>query len=336
MTSKVSKMARKVIFRETGGPEVLKVENVEIPAPGPQEVRIQVKAIGINRADSMYRQGNYIEQPVFPAGIGYEAAGIVESVGSEVAGWKQGDIANVMPGFSLHNYSTYGELVLVPAYTLQRYPSSLSYEEAASLWTSFISMYGILVDAGNMKKDDVVLINAASSSAGLAAIQLVNYLGGISIAVTSSASKREAILKSGAQHVIVSSEQDLTVEVSKITSGKGANFVLDPVGGPLFEKLVSAIAERGQVFLYGALSHQPTLLPAFIVLSKLPVIKGYNAMDVMGNPEALKAGIKLITDGINQGKLKPLVALSYPITEVVKAHEAIEANNHTGKIVLSV
>ena len=336
MSSNVSKMALKVIFRETGGPEVLKVENVEIPAPGPQEVRIQVKAVGINRADSMYRQGNYVEQPVFPAGIGYEAAGIIESIGSEVTGWKQGDVVNVMPGFSLHNYSTYGELVLVPAYTLQRYPASLSYEEAASLWTSFISMYGILVAAGDMKKGDAVLITAASSSAGLAAIQLVNFLGGISIAVTSTASKREAILKAGAKHVIVSSEQDLTVEVSKITSGNGANFVLDPVGGPLFEKLVSALAERGQVFLYGAMSDQPTFLPAFGVLSKLPVIRGYNAMDVMSNPEALKAGIRLIIDGVSQGKLKPLVAQSFPIAQVVQAHKAMEGNKHIGKIVLSL
>jgi NADPH:quinone reductase-like Zn-dependent oxidoreductase len=336
MSSNLSKTARTVIFRETGGPQVLKVENVEIPAPGPQEVRIRVKAIGINRADVMYRNGLYMEQPVFPAGIGYEAAGIIESVGAEVVDWKEGDVVNVMPAFSLNQYSTYGELILVPAYTLQKYPGSLSYEEAASLWTSYISMYGILVKDAEIKNGDSVLITAASSSAGLAAIQLVNFLGGISIAITSSASKRDIIVQAGAQHVIVSAAQDLVTEVNRITSGKGANIVLDPVGGPMFEKLIAATAERAKVFVYGAMSNEPTLLPMFDVLSKLPVIKGYSAVEIMSDPAALQAGIRLIIDGVNQGKLKPLVARSFPITQVVEAHMAIEANQHIGKIVLSI
>jgi len=336
MSSNSSKTARTVIFRETGGPQVLKVEKVEIPAPGPQEVRIRVKAIGINRADVMYRNGLYIEQPVFPAGIGYEAAGIIESVGAEIVGWKEGDVVNVMPVFSLNQYATYGELILVPAYTLQKYPESLSYEEAASLWTSYISMYGILVKAAEINSGDSVLINAASSSAGLAAIQLVNFLGGISIAITSSASKQEALLQAGAQHVLVAATQDLVAEVNRITSGKGANIVLDPVGGPLFEKLIAATAERAKVFVYGALSPEPALLPIFDVLSKLPVIKGYSAVDILSDPGALQAGIRLIIDGISQGKLKPLVARSFPLAQVVEAHIALEANRHIGKIVLSV
>lgn len=336
MINNLSKTARTVIFRETGGPQVLKVENVEIPAPGPQEVRIQVKAIGVNRADTMYRKGLYMEQPVFPAGIGYEAAGIIESVGAEVTGWKDGDVVNIMPAFSLNQYTTYGELILVPAYTLQKYPESLSYEEAASLWTSFITLYGILVEAAKMKTGDSVLITAASSSAGLAAIQLVNFLGGTSIAVTSTAAKQDALFQAGAQYVIVPSEQDLVAEVYRITAGKGANIILDPVGGSLFEKLIAASAERAQVFLYGVLSHEPTLLPMLDILTKLPVIKGYTALDVMSNFEALQAGIRLIIDGVSQGKLKPLVARSFPITEVVEAHMAMEANQHIGKIVLSL
>jgi NADPH:quinone reductase-like Zn-dependent oxidoreductase len=315
---------------------VLQVEKVEIQAPGAQEVRIQVKAIGVNRADTMYRRGLYIEHPVFPAGLGYEAAGIVESVGAEVTAWKPGDVVNVMPAFSLNQYATYGELIVVPAYTVQQYPASLSFEEAASLWTSFISMYGILVAAAGMKAGDAVLITAASSSAGLAAIQLVNFLGGTSIAVTSSSAKREGLFQAGAQYVIVSSEQDLVAEVQQITTGKGANIVLDPVGGPLFEKIIAATAERGQVFVYGAMSYEPTLLPMFDVLTRLPVIKGYTALDVMSDPAALQAGISLILEGVRQGRLKPLVARTFPMAAVAEAHRAMEAGEQIGKIVLSV
>ncbi len=100
--SDLSKMSKTVIFHEAGAPEVLKVEQVKVSYPGPQEVRIQVKSIGINRADAMYRQGMYIENPIFPAQLGYEAAGTVEAVGSEVSNIAVGDVVNVVPGFSLH------------------------------------------------------------------------------------------------------------------------------------------------------------------------------------------------------------------------------------------
>src|SRR5882757_6016288 len=121
--SNLSKTARTVLFTAVGGPEVLKVEKVEIPAPGAQEVRIQVKAIGLNRADVMYREGNYVEQPVFPAKLGYEAAGIIEAIGDDVTGFAIGDVVSIVPAFSLNSYATYGELIIVPAYTLQKHPS---------------------------------------------------------------------------------------------------------------------------------------------------------------------------------------------------------------------
>lgn len=127
--SDLSKISKTVVFHETGKPEVLKIEQLEVPAPGPQEVRIQVKSIGINRADAMYRQGMYIENPVFPAKLGYEAAGIIEAVGSEVTNLSVGDVVNVIPGFSLHNYSSYGEYILMPSYAVHKYPDNLSYDD---------------------------------------------------------------------------------------------------------------------------------------------------------------------------------------------------------------
>src|SRR5882757_2422190 len=199
--SNLSKTAKTVVFSALGGPEVLKIEKLEIPAPGAQEVRIQVKAIGINRADSMYREGFYPEKPVFPrAKLGYEAAGIIEAIGDGVTGFAIGDVVSIVPAFSLNAYATYGELIVMPAYTLQKHPSNLSFEEAASIWTSFISMYGLLVDAAKIKAGQTVIITAASSSAGLAAIQFTNLMGGISIGVSSSAGKREALLNAGAKH----------------------------------------------------------------------------------------------------------------------------------------
>jgi len=332
----LSKAARTVRFTQSGGPEVLKIEMLEIPAPGPQEVRIQVKAIGLNRADQMYRIGQYMETPVFPSGIGYEAAGIVESVGAEVKDLRVGEVVSVVPAFSLNQYGTYGELILVPAYTVRKHPGSLSFEEAASIWTSFLSMYGLVVEAAKVKAGQYVVLTAASSSAGLAAIQFVNYVGGVSIAITTSGKKREALLKAGARHVIVAGEQDVVAEIGRITTGKGADVVLDPVAGPLFADLLRATAERGQVFVYGALSQEPALFPSLDVLLKTPTIKGYTAMDVLGNPEVLGAAVDFIYEGIAKGKLKPVIGKTFPFDQIVEATRFMESNQQVGKVVVTV
>jgi NADPH:quinone reductase-like Zn-dependent oxidoreductase len=336
MSTQSSKTARTVRFTETGGPEVLKIENLEIPPPTAQEVRIQVKAIGLNRADTMFRSGFYIETPVFPSTLGYEAAGTIDSLGSDVQGFSIGDKVNVIGAFSLNDYGTYGELINIPAYTLQKIPANLSYEQAASTWTNYLTAYGLLIEAAKIKAGQHVLITAASSSAGLAAIQVVNMVGGTSIAVTTTVAKKEALLKAGAKHIIVTSEQDIVEEVKNISEGKGADVILDPVGGPLFAKLISAIADRGQVFIYGAMSQELTPFPIFDVLMKCPVIKGYTAFEVIGNPVVLQSAVEFINAGLAAGKLTPIISKVFPLDQVVEAHQFMEGNQHTGKIVLTV
>ena len=331
-----SKKARTVRFTKTGGPEVLTIETLNIPAPGPLEVRIQVKAIGINRADAMYRQGIYDEFPIFPARLGYEAAGIIETVGTEVKGFGVGDVVSVLPAFSLHQYATYGELILVPAYTLQKHPPALSYEEAASVWTSFLTMYGMVADSANLQPGQYVVITAASSSAGLAAIQVVNYLGGISIAVTTAGKKRDALAKSGATHVIATNEQDIVAEVLKITENRGSDIILDPVGGPLLTKLLDALAPKGKIYIYGALSGESVLFPAMALVRKTPAIFGYNATDVLLNPSKLGAAIQFIYEGLAKGKLKPIIGKTFPLDQIVEATKFLEANTHIGKIIVTI
>ena len=329
-------MSKTVVFHEAGTPEVLKVEQVQVSYPGPQEVRIQVKAIGINRADAMYRQGMYIENPIFPAQIGYEAAGIVEAVGSEATNIAVGDIVNVVPGFSLHNYASYGEYINMPAYAVHKYPSNLSFDEAASVWTSYLTMFGMVVHSGQLKEGQFAVINAASSSAGLAAIKMTNYVGGIPIALTTSSKKKEALLKAGAAHVIVTSEQDIAAEVLKITENVGAHLILDPVVGSKFSNLLSSVAENGKVFVYGALSHEPASFPAFDVLMKTPTIRGYSAIEVMGNMEVLVQAITFIDRGLAEGKLKPVIDKVFSIDDIVASHIYLESNQQFGKIVVNI
>jgi NADPH:quinone reductase-like Zn-dependent oxidoreductase len=334
--SDLSKMSKTVVFHEAGTPEVLKVEQIQVAFPAAQEVRIQVKSIGINRADAMYRQGMYIENPIFPAQIGYEAAGIVEAIGSEISNIAVGDLVNVVPGFSLHNYASYGEYINMPAYAVHKYPSNLSFDEAASVWTSYLTMFGMVVHSGQLKAGQFAVINAASSSAGLAAIQMTNYVGGIAIALTTSSKKKEALLKAGASHVIVTSEQDIASEVLKITENVGAHLILDPVVGAKFSNLLSSVAENGKVFVYGALSHEPASFPAFDVLMKTPTIRGYSAIEVMGNMEVLMQAINFIDKGLAEGKLKPVIDKVFSIDDIVASHSYLESNQQFGKIVVNI
>jgi NADPH:quinone reductase-like Zn-dependent oxidoreductase len=143
-------MARVVRFHQLGGPEVLRIEDVSIPEPGRHEVRIRVKALGLNRADALLRSGAYIEVPTFPSGLGLEAAGIVERVGEDVEGFAPGDAVSVIPPKSMTRWPAYGELAAFPAALLVKHPPSLSWEEAAATWMQYLTAYGGLVDIGRL------------------------------------------------------------------------------------------------------------------------------------------------------------------------------------------
>jgi len=163
-------MSRSIKFAKAGGPDVLEFVETAVPVPDPAEVRIKVNAIGINRAEAMWRIDDYVEPVKFPASLGYEAVGIVDAVGEGVSDFAAGDEVNVIPSFSMNDYATYGEVIIVPAHAVVRHPKTLSYVEAASIWMMFVTAYGALIEDAKVTKGDFVIIPAASSSVGLAAI----------------------------------------------------------------------------------------------------------------------------------------------------------------------
>ena len=207
-------MAKVVRFDRTGGPEVLKLVEADVRPPGPGELKMDVHAIGLNRAESMFRLGQYLEAPQLPSGLGYEAAGVVSAIGPGVTGFAVGDVVSVIPGFSMNKYACYGSEAVVPVGSTVKHPASLSFEQAAATWMQYMTAYGALVAIGGVKQGDAVVITAASSSVGQAAIQIVNAAGGISIAATRKADKKQALLEHGARHVVVTETQDLVVEVA--------------------------------------------------------------------------------------------------------------------------
>jgi NADPH:quinone reductase-like Zn-dependent oxidoreductase len=329
-------MARVVRFHKVGGPEVLKIDEVEVPPPGKGEVQISIKAIGLNRAESMYRRGQYLEEPKLPARLGYEAAGTVAAVGPGVQGFKAGDAVSIIPSFSLHDYGFYADLANAPVHAVVKHPPSLSWEGAAAVWMQYLTAYGAIIDIAKLTKGETLLIPAASSSVGLAAIQIANKVGAIPVAMTRGSSKRQPLLDAGAAHVIASEEQDVVQEANRITDGKGARVVFDPVGGPTLAKLVQATARLGIVFLYGALSTEPTPLPLFDVLAKWITIRGYVLMEITSDPARLERAKKFVNEGLAEGSLKPLVAKTFPFEQIVEAHRYLESNQQVGKVVVTV
>jgi NADPH:quinone reductase-like Zn-dependent oxidoreductase len=329
-------MARVVRFHETGGPEVLKLEELDVPPPVKGEVQIRVKAIGLNRAESMFRNGQYLEDPKLPARLGYEAAGTVAAVGPDVQGFKVGDVVSVIPAFSLNAYGMYAELANAPAHAVVKHPGSLSFEEASAVWMQYVTAYGALIDIAGLTKGDTLVIPAASSSVGLAAIQIANRVGAVPVALTRGSSKRQPLLDAGAAHVIATGEQDLVKEILALTGGKGARVVFDPVGGPTFAKLVQATAKLGILFLYGALSPEPTPLPLFDVLGKWATIRGYVMTEITSDPARLERAKAFVNEGLADGSFKPLIAKTFPLDEIVEAHRYLESNQQIGKVVVTV
>jgi NADPH:quinone reductase-like Zn-dependent oxidoreductase len=329
-------MARIVRFHQTGGPEVLKIEQTDAKPPGPGEVRIAVKALGLNRAESMFRLGQYLEEPIFPARLGYEAAGTIDAIGDGVTGLKVGDAVSTIPSFSQNQYGVYGDTAIVPASAVAKHPASSSWIEAAAIWMQYATAYGALVEIAELKAGDTVLIPAASSSVGQAAIQIAKLVGATPVALTRRSNKREALLELGAAHVIATEEQDLVADVKKLTGGKGARVVFDPVGGPTVTKLAAAMADHGILLLYGALSTEPTPVPLMEVLGKLLTIRGYVLFEIVGDPTRLDRTKKFIIDGLAAGKLKPVIAKTFPFEQIVDAHRYLESNQQIGKIVVTI
>jgi NADPH:quinone reductase-like Zn-dependent oxidoreductase len=326
-----------VRFHKIGGPEVLQFDELPLPEPAKGEVRLRVKAIGLNRAEIMFRNNQYLETPILPAKNGYEASGIVEAVGPGVDLSWIGKTASTVPGFfHLNTHGVYGEVAIVPAFALAEYPANLSYEEGTAIWMQYLTAYGGLIMLGHLAKGDFALITAASSSVGIAAIEIAKAEGATSIAVTRTAAKKATLLKHGADHVIVTDEEDLAARVNEITAGKGARVIFDPIGGKILESLAAAASTKGIILEYGALAPEPTPYPLFTALSKFLTIRAYTLFEVAADPQQYAKARKYIYDHIAAGNFKPLIDRTFPFSEIVAAHRYMESNAQVGKIVITL
>jgi NADPH:quinone reductase-like Zn-dependent oxidoreductase len=323
-------------FHETGNADVLKIESLPINEPDEDEIRIKVEAIGLNRAEIMFREGQYLEDPIVPCRLGYEASGIVEAIGEGVSGFAIGDRVSTIPAFSQGRYGVYGETAIVPAAALVHYPANLSVTESAAVWMQYLTAYGGLIEVGNLTAGDVLLVTAASSSVGLAAIQIAKHIGTTVIAVTRGNEKRQLLLDAGADHVIATNDENFVESVMSLTDGKGANLAFDPIGGPMLFQLAEAAASGGMIVEYGALSPEPTVYPLFAALSKGLTVRGYVLFEITTHVRKLEKAKRFVVNGLESGALKPVIDRNFDFKDIADAHRYMESNTQFGKIVVTV
>ncbi|EME96586.1 zinc-dependent alcohol dehydrogenase family protein [Streptomyces mobaraensis NBRC 13819 = DSM 40847] len=327
--------AKTVLFDEVGAPEVLRIEEVELGAPGPGEVRVRVEAMGLNRSEALFRAGAYYYAPDLPASrIGAEAAGVIEEVGPEVEGFAAGDPVTVLAtaAGAMSAYGVYAERVNVPASTLFRRHPSVDAVTGAATWLSYLTAYGALVEIGGLRPGDTVLITAASSSVGIAAIQVANLVGAVPIAVTRTVAKREQLLKAGAARVITLDEDDLVALMDALTDGAGARVVFDAVGGPEVSRLAGTVARDGMLIVYGSLDGRPTPLPPHWPLA----VYGFALPAVLDHDDRKRRATAFIESGLRSGALSPLIDRTFPLHAIADAHRHLEGNGQVGKIVVTV
>jgi NADPH:quinone reductase-like Zn-dependent oxidoreductase len=338
----IVKTAKIVRFKALGGPEVLEVEDLPLPTPGTGEVRLKVEAIGLNRAEVMFRTGYYLEQPAFPSRIGVEAAGIVEAVGPDVTNVRVGDKVAIASGQSIGRYGTYGESAIALAASLVKYPVNITPAEAASAWIQYLTAYFAFVDLAALKPGQSVLITAATGGAGLGAIQIAKLLGATTIATTRTQGKKHALAEAGADHVIVTGHEDLTARVKQVTGGKGADLIFDPVAGQTLPALAETVAWGGQIILYGALGGAETPYPLWAGFTRNFSLRTYMIYNYCGlatlglprNQEAYQRAVTFINENLATEKLKPVIAKTFPLSQIREAHRYLESNQQLGKIVV--
>jgi NADPH2:quinone reductase len=335
---------RVVRFDEYGPPKVLRVTEEPEREPLPHEVRLRAEALGLMVADQLFRTGTYPESAKLPgAGLGYEVCGVVDAIGADVRTVTPGDRVSSFVNFSLNDYSTHAESVILPERCVTKTPSHLTPEQGATFWSAYLTAYCGIVELGRLEPGSVVLATAGTSSVGAAAIQVVKTLGATVITTTRSRQHRERLERLGADHVVVSTEEDLRDVVSAITGGRGVDVVFDAVGGAQFADFGTIAAVGGRLIAYGVLSGELPVMPVAEIMKKdlsvdvytLFTHTGNHHFNAAGQPEVVGRARRFILDGLALGHLQPLVTKVFEgLDRYVEATTFVEEGRNAGKVAL--
>jgi NADPH:quinone reductase-like Zn-dependent oxidoreductase len=335
---------RQVFITGYGGPEKLQVRDSPDPTPRQSELRIRVKASGINFADILARQGLYQDAPKVPCVVGYEVSGVVDATGSGVdASWIGKDAV------ALTRFGGYSDVVIVPVAQVFEKPSSLSHERAAAIPVNYLTAWQLLVVMGSLKADETVLIHNAGGGVGLAAIDIARHVGA-KIFGTASSGKHAFLKERGLHEAIDYRTTDWTVEINRLTGGKGVALVLDPIGGNHWRKSFRALRATGRLGMFGISAATTSklfgplrLLPVALgmpLFHPIPLVKhnkcvfGVNIGHLWHEREMIASWMQILLQGVTDGWVRPHVDSTFPLTRAGDAHTYIEERKNIGKVIL--
>jgi NADPH:quinone reductase-like Zn-dependent oxidoreductase len=328
-----------------GGPEKLQPRESPDPSPGGGEIRIRVKASGINFADILARQGLYPDSPKIPCVVGYEVSGTVDTVGPGVdQSWVGGDV------LAPTRFGGYSDVVVVREKQVFAKPASLSHEQAAAIPVNYVTAWQLLVVMGSLKREETVLVHNVGGGVGLAALDIARHIGA-TIYGTASSGKHAFLMQRGLHEAIVYRTKDWAVELDRLTHGKGVALIIDPLGGSHWKKSYKALRSTGRLGMFGIsvattsrLSGPLRLLPVALgmpffhplaLMNTNKSVFGVNIGHMWHETDMIAGWMEILLKGVADGWVRPHVDKSFPLAQAGEAQTYLEQRKNTGKVVLT-
>ena len=325
---------RAVIAPSPGGPEALTLTDLPDPTPGPEDLLVDVAATAVNRADVLQRKGFYPPPPGAPDTLGLELSGIVAAVGADVQGWSVGDeVCAVVGG------GGYAERALVPASTAMPPPPGLDLVTAAAVPEVFATAWDNVHRRAGLQAGEAVLLHGGSSGVGTAGIQLARRAGAEVVVTVGTEAKAAACRELGADLAVNYRQvEDFAAAIREARDGRGVEVVLDIIGGAYLAQNLSVLERDGRMVVIGLMGGATAELNLGVLLSRRLTVIGstLRARPVEAKAELARSLVADVWPGFADGSLRPVVHATYPLEEVAQAHEALEASDHIGKILLTV
>ena len=339
-----------VVLRAHGGPEVLVRETIDVADPGPREARVRVRAVAVNHIDVWVRRGLPHLKLAYPHRLGADMVGEVEALGPGARGARVGDKVVIAPAtscgvcelclsgrdnlcrqyaiFGEHTQGGYARHLVVPDANLLPYPGALPFVEVAAVPLVFLTAWQMVVDKARVRPGQTVLVHAAGSGVSSAAIQIAKLFGARVVAATGSGRKVERARSLGADEVIDCGTHDFVVEVKRLTNKRGADVVIEHVGGETMAKSVLATASGGRIVTCGATAGFEATIDLRHVF--------FRQIEILGSTMGSRGSLFGILERVKEGTLRPVVDRVLPLWDAREAHRVIEAREAFGKVVLSV
>jgi len=324
-----------IVCRELTGPAALRLEEVADPRPGPGQLRLRVRACGVNFADSLITRGQYQKQPQLPFSPGFEVSGEVLELGAGVTGVNGVALGDRVIAMTAHG--GYAEQLVVDVRRCVAMPAAMSWQHGAAFPVVFGTSHVALWHRARLRAGETLLVHGASGGVGLTAVAIGKLMGATVIATASSAEKLALARASGADHLLDSGGDDLRSRIRQLTAGRGADVVYDPVGGDLFATSLRSMAFEGRLLIIGFAGGGVQQIPANHLLVK--------NIDVIGlswpayaelNPEVMNSSFATLMQWYVDGAIKPQVSATYPLAQAVEALDQLVQRRSTGKIVISM